>query len=66
MGGKKGGKGGVAIEAAVEGGGGSKKAQGQARKAEAANKKAAAENAKLAAVEDADWDKGAKKGNAKK
>ncbi|KAJ4412429.1 hypothetical protein N0V82_008824 [Gnomoniopsis sp. IMI 355080] len=45
---------------------GSKKAQGQARKAEAANKKAAAENAKIAAVEDAEWEKGAKKGNAKK
>lgn len=48
------------------GGEGSKKAQGQARKAEQANKKAAAENAKLAAVEDAEWDKGAKKGSAKK
>ncbi|CAN8102719.1 unnamed protein product [Discula destructiva] len=69
MGGKKGGKGGGggADVATLEGGGGgSKKAQGQARKAEAANKKAAAENAKIAAVEDAEWDKGAKKGNAKK
>lgn len=43
-----------------------KKAQGQARKAEAAASKAAAENAKKEAVEEAEWDRGAKKGSAKK
>ncbi|KAI1776875.1 hypothetical protein F4818DRAFT_412115 [Hypoxylon cercidicola] len=43
----------------------SKKAAGQARKAQAAASKATAEDAKKAAVEDADWDRGAKS-NAKK
>ncbi|KAI2469416.1 hypothetical protein F4781DRAFT_394698 [Annulohypoxylon bovei var. microspora] len=38
----------------------SKKAAGQARKAEAAAKKNVEEDAKKAAVEDADWDRGAK------
>ncbi|ROW09347.1 hypothetical protein VMCG_02544 [Cytospora schulzeri] len=44
----------------------SKKAQGQSRKAEAAANKKAAEENKKAAVEDAEWDKGSKKANAKK
>ncbi|KAI5917081.1 DUF1014-domain-containing protein [Camillea tinctor] len=43
----------------------SKKAAGQARKAEAAANKAATETAKKAAVEDAEWSKGAKN-NSKK
>lgn len=57
MGGKKGA---VAVD------GNSKKAQGQSRKAEAAANKKAAEENKKAAVEDAEWDKGSKKANAKK
>lgn len=56
MGGKK--------AAAVDGN--SKKAQGQSRKAEAAANKKAAEENKKAAVEDAEWEKGSKKANAKK
>lgn len=55
MGGKKGGA-----------GENSKKAQGQARKADAAAGKKAAEDSKKAVIEEAEWDKGSKKGNAKK
>ncbi|KAI1769486.1 hypothetical protein GGR53DRAFT_1576 [Hypoxylon sp. FL1150] len=51
--------------AGKKGGDNSKKAAGQARKAQAAADKVAAEDAKKAAVEDADWDRGAKS-NAKK
>ncbi|KAI0171852.1 DUF1014-domain-containing protein [Hypoxylon sp. FL1284] len=51
--------------AGKKGGENSKKAQGQARKAQAASDKAAAENRKKAAVEDAEWEKGAKN-NSKK
>lgn len=44
----------------------SKKVAGQARKAEAAAGKKAADDAKKAVVEEAEWEKGSKKANAKK